>query len=126
MPWPHPATFGRNFASSFTESRVASQSVLKDAPAPELANAIRSVAAGRRVLDPELVAAAVDTGSSPLTDREADVLRAAESGLSTEEIGERLNLSAATVRNYLSNAIGKLGARNRLDAIRIAGDAGWL
>ena len=99
--------------------------LLKDAPAPQLANAIRSVAAGRRVLDPGLVAA-VETGSSPLTDREADVLRAAESGLSTEEIGERLNLSAATVQNYLSNAIGKLGARNRLDAIRIAGDAGWL
>src|SRR5215208_5993195 len=63
--------------------------LLKDAPAPQLANAIRAVALGRRVLDPELVAAAVETGSSPLTDREADVLRAAESGLSTEEIGER-------------------------------------
>ena len=100
--------------------------LLKDAPAPELANAIRSIAMGRRVLDPELVAAAVETGSSPLTDREADVLRAASSGFSTEEIGDRLNLSAATVRNYLSNAIGKLGARNRLDAIRIASDAGWL
>jgi len=79
-----------------------------------------------RVLDPELVAAAVETGPTPLTDREADVLRAAQSGLSTEEIGKRLNLSAATVRNYLSNTIGKLGARNRLDAIRIAEDAGWL
>jgi two-component system response regulator DesR len=100
--------------------------LLKDAPAPQLANAIRSVAAGMRVLDPELVAAAVETGASPLTEREADVLRAAQSGLSTEEIGKRLNLSAATVRNYLSNTIGKLGARNRLDAIRIADDAGWL
>ena len=100
--------------------------LLKDAPAPQLANAIRSVAGGMRVLDPELVAAAVETGASPLTDREADVLRAAQSGLSTEEIGKRLNLSAATVRNYLSNTIGKLGARNRLDAIRIAEDAGWL
>src|SRR5438045_1944999 len=100
--------------------------LLKDAPAPQLANAIRSVAGGMRVLDPELVAAAVETGATPLTDREADVLRAAQSGLSTEEIGKRLNLSAATVRNYLSNTIGKLGARNRLDAIRIAEDAGWL
>jgi len=100
--------------------------LLKDAPAPQLANAIRSVTAGMRVLDPELVAAAVETGTSPLTDREADVLRAAQSGLSTEEIGRRLNLSAATVRNDLSNTIGKLGARNRLDAIRIAEDAGWL
>ncbi len=100
--------------------------LLKDAPAPALANAIRSVAAGRRVLDPELVAVAVETGANPLTDRETDVLRAAVSGLSTEEIGARLNLSPTTVRNYLSNAIGKLGARNRLDAIRIAKGAGWL
>lgn len=100
--------------------------LLKDAPAADLANAIRSVAAGRRVLDPELVAAAVETGASPLTVREADVLRAAASGLSTEAVGAELHLSGATVRNYLSNAIGKLGARNRLDAIRIARDAGWL
>jgi two-component system, NarL family, response regulator DesR len=100
--------------------------LLKDAPASQLANAVRSVAAGRRVLDPELVAAAVETGTSPLSDREADVLRSAESGLSTEDIGRELNLTGATVRNYLSNAIGKLGARNRLDAIRIAKDAGWL
>jgi two-component system response regulator DesR len=100
--------------------------LLKDAPAAALANAIRSVAEGRRVLDPELVAVAVETGASPLTDRETEVLRAAESGLSTEAIGTRLNLSAATVRNYLSNAIGKLGARNRLEAIRTAKDAGWL
>lgn len=100
--------------------------LLKDAPAPQLANAVRSVAMGRRVLDPELVASAVETGTSPLTDREADVLRAAQAGLSTDDIGKRLNLSAATVRNYLSNTIGKLGARNRLDAIRIAENAGWI
>jgi two-component system response regulator DesR len=100
--------------------------VLKDAPAPELANAIRSVAAGRRVLDPALVAVAVETGATPLTDRETDVLRAAVSGRSTEEIGSLLNLSPTTVRNYLSNAISKLGARNRMDAVRIAEEAGWL
>ena len=100
--------------------------LLKDAPAAALANAIRSVAAGRRVLDPDLVAVAVETGTSPLTDRETDVLRAAESGMSTDAIGAHLNLSGATVRNYLSNAIGKLGARNRLEAIRTAKDAGWL
>jgi two-component system response regulator DesR len=100
--------------------------LLKDAPAPQLASAVRSVASGLRVLDPELVAAAVETGASPLTDREAGVLRAAQSGLSTEDIGKRLHLSPATVRNYLSNTISKLGARNRLDAIRIAEDAGWL
>jgi len=100
--------------------------LLKDAPASALANAIRSVAAGLRVLDPELVAAAVETGASPLSDRETDVLRAAMSGRSTEEIGSLLNLSPATVRNYLSNAISKLGARNRMDAVRIAEEAGWL
>jgi len=100
--------------------------LLKDAPASALANAIRSVATGRRVLDPELVAVAVETGATPLTDRETGVLRAAVSGRSTEEIGSLLNLSPATVRNYLSNAIGKLGARNRMDAVRIAEEAGWL
>jgi two-component system response regulator DesR len=100
--------------------------LLKDAPAPALANAIRSVADGQRVLDPQLVAVAVETGASPLTERETDVLRAAVSGRSTEEIGSLLNLSPATVRNYLSNAISKLGARNRMDAVRIAREAGWL
>ena len=98
----------------------------KDAPASELADAIRRVAAGERVLDPVLVAAALETGANPLTDRETDVLRAAASGLSTEEIGDKVSLSPATVRNYLSYAIAKLGARNRIDAIRIARDAGWL
>jgi two-component system response regulator DesR len=100
--------------------------LLKDAPAPQLAAAIRAVASGRRVLDPDLVAAAVETGATPLTERETEVLRAAQLGGSTVEIAERLHLSPTTVRNYLSNAIGKLGARNRLDAIRIAEDAGWL
>jgi two-component system, NarL family, response regulator DesR len=98
----------------------------KDAPAAALANAIRAVAAGRRVFDPELVAVAVETGASPLTDRETAVLRAAVSGRSTEEIGSLLNLSPTTVRNYLSNAMSKLGARNRMDAVRIATEAGWL
>jgi two-component system response regulator DesR len=78
------------------------------------------------VIDPELVAAALETGASPLTAREADVLRAADSGISTEQIAARLSLSPATVRNYLSNAISKVGGRNRIDAIRIARNAGWL
>lgn len=78
------------------------------------------------MIDPELVAAAIETGSTPLTPREADVLRAAESGISTEEMATRLSLSPTTVRNYLSNAISKVGGRNRIDAIRIARDAGWL
>jgi two-component system response regulator DesR len=100
--------------------------LLKDAPATQLADAVRRVAAGQRVLDPELVAAAVETGPSPLTERETEVLRTAEEGLTTEEIAARLHLSPATVRNYLSNVIAKVSARNRLDAIRIARDAGWL
>ena len=100
--------------------------ILKDAPAETLADSVRRVARNERVIDPELVAAALETGSTPLTDREADVLRAAQSGISTEDIGARLSLSPATVRNYLSNAISKVGARNRIDAIRIARDAGWL
>jgi two-component system response regulator DesR len=98
----------------------------KDAPAQLLADGIRQVAAGKRVIDPELVAAALETGTSPLTSRETDVLREARNGGSTEDIGTRLALSPATVRNYLSNAISKTGARNRIDAIRIASDAGWL
>jgi two-component system, NarL family, response regulator DesR len=100
--------------------------MLKDAPADKLADAIRRVAAGARVLDPDLVAAALETGTSPLTAREADVLRVAETGVSTEELAATLCLSPATVRNYLSNAIAKLNARSRIDAIRIARQAGWL
>ncbi len=100
--------------------------IVKDAPAEKLADGIRRVFNGERVIDPELVAAALETGSTPLTSRETDVLRAAQSGISTEQIAERLSLSPATVRNYLSNAISKVGGRNRIDAIRIATDAGWL
>ena len=97
-----------------------------DAPAATLADGVRRVAAGERVIDPDLIAAALETGSSPLTAREADVLRAAETGNPTELIATQLSLAPATVRNYLSNAITKTGARNRIDAIRIARDAGWL
>ena len=100
--------------------------VVKDAPAETLVDGIRRVSRGERVVDPELVAAAMETGSTPLTTREADVLRAAATGISTDQIASRLSLSPATVRNYLSNAISKVGARNRIDAIRIARDAGWL
>jgi two-component system response regulator DesR len=68
----------------------------------------------------------VEIGASPLTGREADVLRAAETGVPTDKIGELLSLSPATVRNYLSNAIAKVGGRNRIDAIRLARNAGWI
>jgi two-component system response regulator DesR len=100
--------------------------IVKDAPAEDLADGIRRVAAGQRVIDPELVAAALETGTSPLTTRETDVLREAGNGIPTDQIASRLSLSPATVRNYLSSAISKVGARNRIDAIRIARNAGWL
>jgi two-component system response regulator DesR len=100
--------------------------IVKDAPASALADGIRRVARGERVIDPDLVAAALETGSSPLTPRESDVLRAAAGGISTEQIGAVLGLSPTTVRNYTSNAIAKVGARNRIDAIRIARNAGWI
>jgi len=100
--------------------------IIKDAPAETLADGVRRVSRGERVIDPELIAAALETGTSPLTTREADVLRAAESGISTDQIAAHLSLSSATVRNYLSNAISKVDARNRIDAIRICRNAGWL
>ncbi|MBU2665051.1 response regulator transcription factor [Actinoplanes bogorensis] len=100
--------------------------VVKDAPVETLVDGIRRVAAGGRVVDPDLVAAALDTGASPLTTREADVLRIAGDGHSTVQIGRMLSLSPATVRNYLSNAIAKTGARNRIGAIRAAERAGWI
>ncbi len=100
--------------------------IVKDAPAGQLADGIRRVAAGQRVIDPELVGAALDTGESPLTSRETDVLREAAAGTPTGQIGARLSLSPATVRNYLSSAISKVGGHNRIDAIRIARENGWL
>jgi two-component system response regulator DesR len=100
--------------------------IVKNAPPGKLADGIRRVAAGARVIDTDLVVAALETGTSPLTARETDVLRAAQNGMRTEEIGVELALSPATVRNYLSNAISKMGARNRIHAIRIARDAGWI
>jgi two-component system response regulator DesR len=100
--------------------------IVKDAPAATLSDGIRRVARGERVVDPDLIAAALETGTSPLTSRESDVLRAAADGITTRQIGELLSLSPTTVRNYLSNAIAKAGGRNRIDAIRIARDAGWI
>lgn len=100
--------------------------IVKDAPAEKLADGIRRVADGQRVIDTELVGAALDTGESPLTSRETDVLREAATGVSTEQIGTRLSLSPATVRNYLSSAISKTGGHNRIDAIRISRENGWL
>ncbi|NED95771.1 response regulator transcription factor [Phytoactinopolyspora alkaliphila] len=100
--------------------------LLKAAPADALSDAIRRVSRGEHVIEPSLMAAALETGANPLTARETDVLKVATLGLTTEEIGVKLCLSPATVRNYMSSAISKLGGRNRIDAIRIATEAGWL
>ena len=99
--------------------------LLKDAPAEELARAVRDVHAGRRAVDRDLAAEAwyeID----PLTDRERQLLRLAGNGLTGAAIAGNLGLSEGTVRNYLSNAIGKLGASNRVEAARIARQRGWL
>jgi two-component system response regulator DesR len=99
--------------------------LLKDSPARELADAVRRVHAGHRVINSDLAAEALGE-PDPLTDRERQVLRLAGDGMSSEEISKRLGLSDGTVRNYLSEAIGKLGAATRVDASRIARSKGWL
>src|SRR5262245_8824057 len=99
--------------------------LLKDAPSHQLAEAIRRVRAGGRAVDPELASEAWSE-DDPLTDRERQVLRLAADGQSGADIAEALELSEGTVRNYLSEAVGKLGARNKVDAARIARAKGWL
>lgn len=99
--------------------------LLKDSPAEELARAIRQVHAGGRAIEPQLATAAWSE-ADPLTDRERQVLRRAAEGASSAEIAAQLGLSDGTVRNYLSEAISKLGAANRIEAARIARDNGWL
>jgi two-component system response regulator DesR len=103
----------------------ASGYVLKDAPSSRLADAIRRVHAGGRAIDPELAAEAWGE-PDPLSDRERQILRLAADGRSGPEIAAELRLSEGTVRNYLSEAIGKVGGRNRVDAARIARSKGWL
>lgn len=100
--------------------------VVKDAPAEQLADAVRRVAGGERVVDPTLAAATLAGGPSPLTGRERDVLVAARGGATVADIARALFLSEGTVRNYLSAAIAKTGVRNRVEAIRVADDRGWL
>lgn len=99
--------------------------LLKETPAEELARALRRAQAGERVIAPELALTAFDS-QDPLTERERQVLRLAGEGHSNAEIGRRLHLADGTVRNYLSEAIGKLDADNRIEAWRIARDKGWL
>jgi len=100
--------------------------VVKDAPPEQLADAIRRVVAGERVVDPALAAATLASGVSPLTARERDVLVAARPGATVSDIAAKLFLSEGTVRNYLSAAIAKAGARNRAEAVRTADERGWL
>ncbi len=100
--------------------------LLKDAPSAQLADAIRRVHSGGRVIDPELAAEAWTAEVDPLTERERQVLRLAGDGRTSGEVAEALSLSEGTVRNYLSEAITKLGARNRVEAARIARVKGWL
>ncbi len=100
--------------------------VVRDVAAESIAEAVRRVASGKKVIDPELAFAALNAGPNPLTSRELDALRLAAEGATTAEIARDLYLSVGTVRNYLSRAITKTGARNRVDAIRIAVGAGWL
>jgi two-component system response regulator DesR len=119
-------TFGRTGYLRRALENGAAGFLLKDAPASELAVAIRRVMAGERVVNPELALAALGEGSNPLTPRERDVLRASLDGASIAEIAARLYLSEGTVRNHLSTAIQKLGARNRIAAARLAEERGWL
>lgn len=119
-------TFGRPGYVRRAMEAGARGFVVKDTPAPELAQAIRAVHAGHRVVDPELAMESLAGGADPLTDREREVLRAALEGGSVASIAAATHLAAGTVRNYLSSAIAKTGAANRLEAARIAERRGWL
>jgi two-component system response regulator DesR len=119
-------TFGRPGYLRRAMDAGARGFLVKDGPVEGLADAVRTVCAGGTVVDPELATSALAAGTSPLTDRERDVLGAAEDGSTVNDIAGRLHLSESTVRNYLSSAIGKTGTRNRIEALRAARDLGWL
>jgi two-component system response regulator DesR len=119
-------TFGRSGYLQRAMESGAMGFLLKDAPAAELALALRRVMAGERVVDPDLALAALSEGSNPLTPRERDVLSALLFGASLAEIAAQLVLSEGTVRNHLSTAMQKLGAQNRMEAARLAEQKGWL
>ena len=119
-------TFGRPAYLRRAMEAGAAGFLVKDAPSERLANAIRRAATGERVVDPELAVAALADAESPFTPRERQVLEASAGGAPISEIAERLYLSEGTVRNYLSAAIGKTGARNRIEAVRIAREKGWV
>ncbi|MFF2808927.1 response regulator [Streptomyces sp. NPDC058000] len=119
-------TFGRPGYLRRAMEAGADAFLVKDAPAAQLADAVRRVLRGERVIDPALAVAALADGASPLTEREREVLHAAADGSTNAEIAAALHLSRGTVRNYLSLAIQKTGARNRAEAVRTARDKGWL
>ena len=119
-------TFGRGGYLRRAMDSGAVGFLLKDAPAAELASAIRRVMAGERVVDPGLALTALGDGSNPLTPREREVLAAAAYGATLADVAAALVLSEGTVRNHLSTAIQKLGVRNRVEAARLAEQKGWL
>ncbi len=119
-------TFGRPGYLRRAMAGGASGFLLKDAPANELARAIRRALTGERIVDPGLAAAALSEGESPLTPREQEVLAAARQYATVAEIAGAIHLSPGTVRNYLSSAMQKLGARTRAEAVRLAEEKGWL
>ncbi|MBT8160079.1 MULTISPECIES: response regulator [Arthrobacter] len=119
-------TFGRPGYLKRAMLAGASGFVVKDTPARQLAEAVRKVHQGLRVVDPALAAESLTAGDSPLTDREAEVLKAASDGGTVANIAKAAMLSEGTVRNYLSAAMAKTGGRTRAEAVRIAQDNGWL
>jgi two-component system response regulator DesR len=118
-------TFGRPGYLRRAMTSGASGFMLKDAPAAQLAVAIRRTMRGDRVVDPQLAAQALSEGDSPLSGRESEVLAASADGSTVAQVAKHLFLSEGTVRNHLSSAIQKLNARNRAEAARIAAEKGW-
>lgn len=119
-------TFGRAGYLRRAMAAGAGGFVVKDTPARQLADVVRRVHQGLRVVDPGLAAQLLALGDSPLTERESDVLRSARAGGTVADIARELHLSEGTVRNHLSSVIGKTGARTRAEAVRVAVDNGWL
>lgn len=119
-------TFGRPGYLARAMAAGASGFLVKDSPPEQLVDAVRRVHNGLRVVDPALAAESLATGTSPLTAREREVLRAASDGGTVADVARRLHLSEGTVRNHLSAAIGKTCARTRAEAIRLAEENGWL
>lgn len=119
-------TFGRPGYLARAMRAGAAGFVVKDAPPEQLVDAVRRVHAGLRVVDPVLAAESLSSGTSPLTERERDVLLAAADGATVADMATHLHLSEGTVRNHLSAAIGKTSARTRAEAVRVADERGWL